>query len=146
MRTFTTLLSGFMLVSARNCQAYELNDKLAVNAVLAGAYQYLDADGDKGTGRGAVPFQTELAYAPGQNDLFAVKFGFAAGNALNDQTGFILAPWAADLEDNVKDINGRNREDEELVVKVINKVETEAHTSGLTNRVQEYLKEIKSGN
>jgi len=43
-------------------------------------------------------------------------------------------------------INCRNREDEELVVKVINKVETEAHTSGLTNRVQEYLKEIKSGN
>lgn len=43
-------------------------------------------------------------------------------------------------------INGRNRYDEELVVKVINKIETEAHTSGLTNRVQEYLKEIKSGN
>ena len=43
-------------------------------------------------------------------------------------------------------INGRNRDDEELVVKVINKIDTEAHTSGLTNRVQEYLKEIKSGN
>jgi exosome complex component RRP4 len=40
-------------------------------------------------------------------------------------------------------INGRNREDEELVVKVINKIEAEAHTSGLTNRIQEYLKEIK---
>ena len=43
-------------------------------------------------------------------------------------------------------INGRNRDDEELVVKVIHKIDTEAHTSGLTNRVQEYLKEIKSGN
>ena len=43
-------------------------------------------------------------------------------------------------------INGRNREDEELVVKVITKIENEAHTSGLTNRIQEYLKEIKSGN
>ena len=43
-------------------------------------------------------------------------------------------------------INGRNRDDEELVVKVINKIDTEAHTSGLTNRVQEYLKEIKSDN
>ncbi len=40
-------------------------------------------------------------------------------------------------------ISGRNREDEELVVKVINKIEAEAHTSGLTNRIQEYLKEIK---
>ena len=43
-------------------------------------------------------------------------------------------------------ISGRNRSDEELVVKVINKIESEAHTSGLTNRIQEYLKEIKSGN
>lgn len=41
-------------------------------------------------------------------------------------------------------INGRNREDEELVVKVINKIEAEAHTSGLTNRIQEYLKELKN--
>lgn len=40
-------------------------------------------------------------------------------------------------------INGRNREDEELVVKVIHKIEKEAHTSGLTNRVQEYLRTIK---
>jgi exosome complex component RRP4 len=40
-------------------------------------------------------------------------------------------------------IYGRNREDEELVVKVINKIEAEAHTSGLTNRIQEYLKEQK---
>jgi exosome complex component RRP4 len=43
-------------------------------------------------------------------------------------------------------INGRNRDDEELVVKVINKIDSEAHTSGLTNRIQEYFKEIKSGN
>jgi exosome complex component RRP4 len=40
-------------------------------------------------------------------------------------------------------ISGRNREDEELVVKVIRKIEAEAHTSGLTNRIQEYFKEIK---
>jgi exosome complex component RRP4 len=40
-------------------------------------------------------------------------------------------------------INGRNRKDEELVVNVIKKVEAEAHTSGLTNRIQGYLKEIK---
>jgi exosome complex component RRP4 len=40
-------------------------------------------------------------------------------------------------------INGRNREDEELVVKVIHRIENEAHTSGLTNRIQEYLRKIK---
>lgn len=40
-------------------------------------------------------------------------------------------------------ISGRNREDEELVVEVIRKIEAEAHTSGLTNRIQEYLKKRK---
>jgi exosome complex component RRP4 len=40
-------------------------------------------------------------------------------------------------------ISGRRREDEELVVEVIRKIEAEAHTSGLTNRIQEYLKTRK---
>jgi len=40
-------------------------------------------------------------------------------------------------------ISGRTREDEELAVKVINKIDAEAHTSGLTNRIQDYFKEIK---
>jgi exosome complex component RRP4 len=40
-------------------------------------------------------------------------------------------------------INGRSRADEELVEKVVHKIEAEAHTSGLTNRIQEYLKTIK---
>ena len=40
-------------------------------------------------------------------------------------------------------ISGRNRADEELVVKVISKVDAEAHTSGLTNRIQEYFKALK---
>ncbi|MFH0850363.1 MAG: exosome complex RNA-binding protein Rrp4 [Candidatus Bathyarchaeota archaeon] len=40
-------------------------------------------------------------------------------------------------------INGRSRADEEIVEKVVRKIEAEAHTSGLTNRIQEYLKTIK---
>jgi exosome complex component RRP4 len=40
-------------------------------------------------------------------------------------------------------IQGRNRENEMIVVKVIEKIEQEAHISGLTTRVQEYLKELK---
>jgi exosome complex RNA-binding protein Rrp4 len=30
-----------------------------------------------------------------------------------------------------------------MVVKVINKIELEAHTSGLTNRTQEFLRQLK---
>jgi len=37
----------------------------------------------------------------------------------------------------------RTREQEEIVLKVICKVEDEAHTTGLTNRVQEFIKDLK---
>jgi exosome complex component RRP4 len=40
-------------------------------------------------------------------------------------------------------IHGPNRDREEMAVKVVAKIEQEAHTSGLTNRVQEYLKILK---
>jgi exosome complex component RRP4 len=40
-------------------------------------------------------------------------------------------------------IDGRTREQETLAVDVIQKIEREAHISGLTNRVQDYLKIIK---
>jgi len=40
-------------------------------------------------------------------------------------------------------ISGPSREREELVVKVIDKIEREAHTSGLTNRTQEFLRQLK---
>ncbi|MBM3292251.1 RNA-binding protein, partial [Candidatus Bathyarchaeota archaeon] len=40
-------------------------------------------------------------------------------------------------------IDGPTREQEEMVIKVIQKVNDEAHTSGLTNRVQEFLKKLK---
>lgn len=40
-------------------------------------------------------------------------------------------------------VSGPSREREEMVVKVVNKIEQEAHTSGLTNRTQEFLKQLK---
>ena len=40
-------------------------------------------------------------------------------------------------------IHGRTREQEAMAVKVIKKVENEAHISGLTSRVQEYLRILK---
>jgi exosome complex component RRP4 len=40
-------------------------------------------------------------------------------------------------------IHGRTQEQEAMAVKVINKVENEAHISGLTSRVQEYLRKLK---
>jgi len=89
---------------------YDITDKVSIGGMLAGAYQYQWADGDDDRGRGALPFEPEISFRPtGQDEIFAL-FGFAAGNGLKDVTGFNLAPWAASLEDDVKDINGRNRD------------------------------------
>lgn len=40
-------------------------------------------------------------------------------------------------------IHGKTRKQEEIAVSVIEKIEREAHISGLTNRVQEFLNQIK---
>lgn len=106
---FKTLLHFVLLATALDCQALEINDQLSINGLLAGAYQYQDADGEY-AGSGAVPLQLEASYAPDQNNIFSVKFGFAAGNGLNGQTNFTISPWAADLEDDTKNINGSNRD------------------------------------
>lgn len=42
-------------------------------------------------------------------------------------------------------IHGRTRGQEEIVIDVIERIEREAHTTGLTNRIQEYIKSLKEG-
>jgi porin len=93
----------------------EIFDKISFGALVAGAYQYQfvdDASGFDDTGRGAFVFQPEIGFALTDADEIFTKFGFAAGNGFNDATvsPFIFAPWAADLEDDVKNIHGRNRD------------------------------------
>lgn len=91
-----------------------ITDNITLNGIMAGAYQYesaKDRPGAKDFDRGAVPIQLELSIKPAKNDEVFLKFGFGAGNGLNtDDHSFALAPWAADLEDDVKDINGRDRD------------------------------------
>ena len=60
--------------------------------------------------RGGMPFQLELSYHPNDSNELFVKLGFAVANGLNEVSPWVLAPWAVDLEDDVKDINGRNRD------------------------------------
>ncbi|MBW2603030.1 MAG: carbohydrate porin [Deltaproteobacteria bacterium] len=88
--------------------------KLSLGGLIAGAYQHQsvdDAPGFNNTGRGAVVFQPEFGITLSEADEIFTKFGFAAGNALNDGTSpFAFTSWSADLEDDVKDINGRNRD------------------------------------
>ena len=105
--------------------AYDLTEGFAINALLAGAGQCQDAaarlpaenhdDGGRldtfgNICRGGMPVQFELDFMPTENDEFFAKLGWAAGNGLNTASPFQLAPWAADLEDDVQDINGRGRD------------------------------------
>ena len=107
------LIQGIVFCFAMRAAAFEVTDRITIGGVLAGAYQYQmisAAPGFEDTGRGAAVFQPELLVTLTEQDEIFAKFGFAAGNALNDGTSpFHIAPWAADLEDNVKDINSRNR-------------------------------------
>jgi porin len=98
--------------------AYEISDKLSIGGVIAGAYQYRSLDEEirdfENEGRGAVAIQPEVTFEPTEQDTIFAKFGFAAGNGLKqtdpEAPAFALTPWAADLEDDVKDVNGRNRD------------------------------------
>ncbi len=86
---------------------------VSIGGVLSGAYQYEWVDGPPDVddnGRGAISFQPEISITPTEADEIFFLLGFAAGNGLNGVTPFVLAPWAAGLEDDVKDINGRNRD------------------------------------
>jgi hypothetical protein len=107
---FASLLSLTLSATGTDCQALEINEHLSINGVMAGAYQYQDTDQELGLGRGAVPFQLAFVYEPRDQDVFSAKFGFAADNGLNDRTVFTLSPWAADLENDTRDINGSNRD------------------------------------
>jgi porin len=107
-----SVLSIILLGFTSHALAVDINEKLSIGGVMGGAYQYQsvnNTDADN-AGRGGLSIQPEISYRPtDKNELFA-KFGFAAGNGLNEISPFVLAPWAAPMENDVKDINGRNRD------------------------------------
>ena len=60
--------------------------------------------------RGTVVFDLGVNFHPTETDEFQVTLSVAAGNGLNSVSPFSLALYADDLEDDLKDINGRNRD------------------------------------
>jgi porin len=99
---------GLLALPAR---ALDLTDRLSLGGVLAGGIQcqsiaHGSAEDKCGS---ALPFQPQLIFNPTELDQLAVKLGFAAGNALNLAPPFDFPLWAADLADDVVDINGRDR-------------------------------------
>jgi porin len=91
--------------------AYDLNDEWSLGGVLAAAGQCQQIAGEAvpSACRGAMPLQPEISFHPNEANEFAVKLGFAAGNALGPVSPFSVPVWAADLEDDVRHVNGSGR-------------------------------------
>ncbi len=88
------------------------SDKVSIHGVLAGVYQGESADGPDDAdsiARGAISFQPSVLITPTAQDLIFFEFAFPAGNGLNGETQMLIAPWAANLEADVIDIQGRDR-------------------------------------
>jgi len=90
-----------------------LVEKIAIHGVLAGAYQRETANGPDDAGsfaRGAVTLQPEISITLTEQDEIVFEFGFPAGDGLNNVSQMLIVPWAANLEGNVRNINGRDRD------------------------------------
>jgi porin len=98
------------LAASDPVQAYDVTDWLSIGSVVAATGQCQFMTDDTGAGdacRAAAPFQPEVSLRPTESGELFVKLGFAGGDALNGDSPFALAPWAADLQADVTEINGR---------------------------------------
>ncbi|GAB6888141.1 carbohydrate porin [Desulfothermus okinawensis JCM 13304] len=93
--------------------AYDITKELSLDVSISGAYQYMDYDSnntDDSLGRGSVSSDIGFNFHPTDIDELQLTFSFAAGNSLHNNSPFMFSSYAEDLEDDVKDINGRSRD------------------------------------
>jgi len=106
-------LAVLLLVFCQPAGALQLAEDLELHGVLAASLQcqrLSESAGADDRCRGVVPFQPEIEYTPSPTSTLHAGLGFARSNGLNAASPFTLAPWVADHEDDVRDINGRNRD------------------------------------
>ena len=102
-----------LMVLGAPVTAYDVTDQFSIGGLIAGSMQCQRLSEKAGADNEcdyALPLQPEFSFHPTDSDELFVKAGFANGNGLNGKSPFVLAPWAADLHDDVKDINGSNRD------------------------------------
>lgn len=93
--------------------AFDVNDKMSVGGVMAVTVQcqnVSNAVGFRNACATAPPLQTEISFRPTAADELSFKLGFAAGKGINGKSPLVIPPWAADLQEDVKNVNGRNRD------------------------------------
>ncbi|MEW6571673.1 MAG: carbohydrate porin [Nitrospirota bacterium] len=106
------LIFSAFLISTNRVLAYDLTEKLSMDAMLTGTYQHGETrvKETNSTGRGAAALDLGINFHPTEVDEFQLTLSYAAGNGLNDIGLFSLVLYADDLENDLKDINGRNRD------------------------------------
>lgn len=92
--------------------AHDMNEKLTVDGTLTGVYQYANTniEGTGSVGRGAAVMDLGVNFHPAKTDEFQITLSYASGNGLNYLDLFSLSSYSDDLEDDLKNINGRNRD------------------------------------
>ena len=117
-RRVLMLLVVSLAVLLRFALAYDVTDKFSVDATLSGVYQRVSLSdqeaqslgvGDS-VGRGSGTMDLGFNFHPTEKDEFQVTLSFGAGDGLKYTPIFSLATNADDLESDLKDINGRDRD------------------------------------
>ncbi len=115
MQNRVKFIAGVLLVlwTGMPAGAHEITDRLSVAGVLSGALQCQELSKPAGADdacEAAAALQPEFSFRPTRHDRVLVKFGFASGDGLNEASPFNLRTWGADLESDVKNINGSGRD------------------------------------
>jgi len=97
--------------------SYDITDSLSIEGTATAVAQHAEFDnvfsesGNKvsDTARGAAILDIDINFHPTENDEFQISAGFGEGGAINRIEAFSLAPYADDLEDDLRDINSSGR-------------------------------------
>ncbi len=76
-----------------------------ISGLIAGGYQF-ELGTDDENSDGALTVRPSIDAALSERDHLHVTFAVSGGDALNATAPFSLAPWGADLESDVENING----------------------------------------
>nr|VFK38371.1 MAG: porin [Candidatus Kentron sp. SD]VFK43530.1 MAG: porin [Candidatus Kentron sp. SD]VFK79585.1 MAG: porin [Candidatus Kentron sp. SD] len=93
--------------------AYDVTDTLSIDATVTGVYQWGEFSGANvdDIRRGTLVADIGVDFHPTERDRFQFVASVAAGNALNAVSPYAAHPlYADDLEDDLRDINGRGRD------------------------------------
>ena len=111
-------LAAALVMFLASVQSAEISDDFSVEVIGTGVYQLGDYEDAVDIGgkplhneaKGTIAVDGAVEYTPSDRDTFHSLLSWARGNGLKGLGGVSLDVNADDLEDDVKDINGRNRD------------------------------------